>query len=53
MLAVVAFILLVYGYSLFSRRLSATSPAIPQSFAVAVITLVLGAPGLASGSTSG
>jgi hypothetical protein len=53
MLAVVVFILPVYGYSLFPRRLPATSLAIPQSFTVVVITLVLVAPGLASGSMRG
>ena len=47
MLAVVVFILLVFGYSLFSHRLEGTTLAIPQVFAVAGIVLVLIAPGLA------
>jgi hypothetical protein len=53
MLAVVVFILLVYGYSLFPQRLPATSLAIQQSFTVVVNRLVLVAPGLALGSMRG
>jgi NhaP-type Na+/H+ or K+/H+ antiporter len=46
MLAVVAFILLVYLYSLFSRRLDGTVLTIPLVFTVAGIVFVLAAPGL-------
>jgi NhaP-type Na+/H+ or K+/H+ antiporter len=46
MLAAVAFILLVYVYSLLSRRLEGTILAIPQVFTVAGIVLALVAPGL-------
>jgi len=46
MLAVVAFILLVYVYSLFSRRLAGTTLTIPLVFTVAGIVLVLMVPGL-------
>jgi NhaP-type Na+/H+ or K+/H+ antiporter len=46
MLAVVAFILLVYVYSLLSRRLEGTILTIPQVFTVAGIALVLVAPEL-------
>jgi NhaP-type Na+/H+ or K+/H+ antiporter len=45
MLAVVAFILLVYAYSLLSRRLSGTALTIPLVFAVAGIVFALVAPG--------
>jgi NhaP-type Na+/H+ or K+/H+ antiporter len=48
MLSVVVFILLVFGYSLFSHRLEGTSLAIPQVFSVAGIALVLAAPWLVS-----
>jgi NhaP-type Na+/H+ or K+/H+ antiporter len=46
MVAVVAFILLVYAYSLVSRRLEGSILAIPQVFTVAGILLVLVAPAL-------
>ena len=46
MLAVVVFILLVYLYSLLSRRLEGTILTIPLVFAVAGIVLVLLAPAL-------
>jgi NhaP-type Na+/H+ or K+/H+ antiporter len=46
MLAVVVFILLVYVYSLLSRRLEGTIFGIPLVFTVAGIVLVLVAPGL-------
>ena len=42
MLAPVAFILLVYGYSLLSRRLAGTVLTIPLVFAVAGIVLAYG-----------
>jgi NhaP-type Na+/H+ or K+/H+ antiporter len=45
MIAVVAFILLVYVYSLLSRRLEGTILTIPLVFALAGILLVLVAPG--------
>jgi NhaP-type Na+/H+ or K+/H+ antiporter len=44
-LAVVSFILLVYVYSLLSRRLEGTFLTVPLVFAVAGIALVLVAPG--------
>jgi NhaP-type Na+/H+ or K+/H+ antiporter len=46
MLAVILFILLVYVYSLLSRRLEGTVLTIPLVFAVAGIVLALVAPGL-------
>ena len=46
MLAVVAFVLLVYLYSLISRRLEGTILAIPLVFTVAGTVLALVAPGL-------
>ena len=46
MLAVVVFIVLVYVYSLLSRRLEGTVLTIPLVFTVAGIVLVLAAPGL-------
>jgi NhaP-type Na+/H+ or K+/H+ antiporter len=46
MLAVVVFILLVYVYSLLSRRLEGTVSTIPVVFSTAGIVLVLMAPGL-------
>jgi NhaP-type Na+/H+ or K+/H+ antiporter len=46
MLAVVVFILLVYTYSLLSRRLEGTILSIPQVFTVAGIVLFLVAPEL-------
>jgi len=46
MLAPVAFIVLVYLYSLLSRRLEGTVFTIPLVFSVAGIALVLAAPGL-------
>jgi NhaP-type Na+/H+ or K+/H+ antiporter len=46
MLAVVVFILLVYLYSLVSRRLEGTILTIPLVFAVTGIVLVLVAPGM-------
>jgi NhaP-type Na+/H+ or K+/H+ antiporter len=46
MVAVVAFILLVYVYSLLSRQLEGTPLTIPLVFAVAGIVLVSVAPGL-------
>jgi NhaP-type Na+/H+ or K+/H+ antiporter len=48
MLAVVLFILLMYGYSLLSRRLEGTVLAIPQVFTAAGMIFVLVAPGLVS-----
>jgi NhaP-type Na+/H+ or K+/H+ antiporter len=45
MLAIVLFILLVYGYSLLSRRLEGTILTIPLVFSVAGIVLVAVAPG--------
>jgi NhaP-type Na+/H+ or K+/H+ antiporter len=46
MLAVVSFILLLYVYSLLSRRLEGTIFGIPLVFTVAGMVLVLAAPGL-------
>jgi NhaP-type Na+/H+ or K+/H+ antiporter len=46
MIAVVAFIVLVYVYSLLSRRLEGTALTIPVVFGLAGIVLVLAAPGL-------
>ena len=46
MLAVVAFVLLVYAYSLLSRRLQGTVFTIPLVFTLAGIVLFLAAPGL-------
>jgi NhaP-type Na+/H+ or K+/H+ antiporter len=45
MFAVVVFVLLVYLYSLFSRRLEGTALTIPLLFTVAGIVLFLAAPG--------
>jgi NhaP-type Na+/H+ or K+/H+ antiporter len=53
MLAVIVFILLVYGYSLLSRRLEGTILTIPLVFTVAGIVLVLVAPGLVRRETEG
>jgi len=46
MLAVITFIVLVYGYSLLSRRIEGTALTIPLVFAVSGIVLALVAPGL-------
>ena len=48
MLAVILFILLVYGYSLLSERLEGTMLAIPQVFTAAGMIFFLVAPGLVS-----
>ena len=53
MLAVVLFILLVYAYSLLSRRLAGSVLTIPLVFAVAGIVLALVAPGLVKREVEG
>jgi len=53
MLAVVVVILLVYVYSLLSRRLEGTFLTVPLVFALAGIALVLVAPGPVSGEVEG
>ncbi|MFC2015727.1 cation:proton antiporter [Chloroflexota bacterium] len=46
MVAVIAFVLLVYGYSLLSRRFEGTVVTIPLAFAVAGLALAFASPGL-------
>lgn len=53
MLAVVVFILLVYVYSLLSRRLEGTILTLPLVFSVAGIVLILVAPGLVRNEVEG
>ncbi len=51
--AVVVFILLVYAYSLLSRRIEGTALTIPLVFTVAGIALLLVAPELVRSGVEG